>query len=322
MVPNTFLSSLVGPPSDQSLLPSDTGRQSLRGLTMGCVHARVPLTVYIVGDATLGWLLLLYEQRLQLRGVYFHQASLVELLRDLLPPTCVVYDNWDSFAQAVEDTTGTHLLLVDGGWAGRYRRLLQSGTIGGVILTKGLRRSIPGWYHQSVTVPHIDLGGVTNSVRVFTFITWKQLPVFCLPSQPVPRDVSTVLEDAPTGVGRAALSGEIDPLQVVYVSPTEIHGRGLVPWPLPRGIQVRTPCLYARTGQWVCRRFTWHERLAILDIPLGLSTFIPSSCGMLMTHQTPLDFYRWALDQWETGGVVFLRLLRNRPRTESNWREM
>lgn len=283
-------------------------RHSLRGLQVGRVQTAVPLNVHIIAKDGIGWLLLIYEGLLAPHHIFVDPGPGYDLATRLVPPGCAIHTKWELFARAVRHHSGDALLLVDGGWLGHYQEAVETDSVNGVILTRGLRRHVPDWLSQTLSQPHTTVGGVTTASGRFTFLART---AFC-DTPPLPpsvcRDVSTVLEDAPLGRDCAALKGEVTPLRVAFLDPLEtvIHGRGLVPWPVPPSLHVQTPSMFVPSGRWVERRLTWKERLAVHDIPLGVTAAFPSAQSALLTGLRPIGLYRWALTTWGglTGGVV------------------
>jgi hypothetical protein len=144
-----------------------------------------------------------------------------------------------------------------------------------ILGTRGLRRAIPGWSHESWTAPHSSLDRVTTETVDEVCLAYGGRPpkyVVYLPG--VGRDASTVLSvKAPARRYRPSPPmSTVEPLGCETMGTARVpcyHGGGLLPGACDWWTLVLTPGLYAPKGQWALRSLTLEEVLIVKGLGVG-----------------------------------------------------
>jgi hypothetical protein len=212
------------------------------------------------------------ELRLRAAVVILSSSTQTSLVKSLVEETCLIVTAEDAWSVLTPATTGEcSLCLVDGRVGAASARLLETCGITRILGTRGLRRSIPHWTHESRTAAHWRLGGVTTEEVSGVCLTLGSSNLYRQAIQPsVGRDASTVLSvqvpvrkyrPAPplstvTWLGCEQLGTELIPIY---------HGGGLPPGACNKCTVVLTPGLFAPKGDWAQRNLTLDEGLTAKD---------------------------------------------------------
>jgi hypothetical protein len=239
--------------------------------------------VILWGSDYCSWLCVLKE--LKLRPVVLILATFdsVDLAQATVGGDCLVILATDLDDLLIKSITGmAQLGLVDGRVTSSLCESSARMGLKRIIGNKPLRRSIPGWTHDSWSFQHCDIGGVTTGRMngVCLALGTSSPGSQDLPTS-VPRDASTVLcVQAPSRKYRPAPSCcVVVPLGCVNLGSSErpyYHGGGLIPGNSDRNTEVLSPGIYAPKGQWALRSLTLEEVLIAKDYNQVLAALMTS----------------------------------------------
>jgi hypothetical protein len=179
------------------------GQLTLRGLTMGRLTVMKPSahpSCVVVAHSFPSWLFVLEELRLNPVLVVLTEDTYVAAIQQLVPSSCriLIGTAQDTSRFLSADWHRGLVGLVDGSITSSTIALFESCGVQRIFFTQRLRRSISGWYHSNVTIPHIAVGGVSRFQLQLNVLsrTDKMMEV---PTPAIaPRDVSTVLSIKPS----------------------------------------------------------------------------------------------------------------------------
>jgi hypothetical protein len=140
-----------------------------------------------------------------------------------------------------------------------------------ILGTRGIRRAIPEWPHDSWSASHWKLGGVTTAeVSGVCLALGAKTPLGLSIPDSVGQDASTVLSVKATALKfcPAPSSTTVTPLgckQLGTARSPVFHGGGLLPGDCDKRTTVLAPGLYAPKGTWAQRTLTVEEVLIAKD---------------------------------------------------------
>jgi hypothetical protein len=284
--------------------------------------------VIVWGDEFPSWLLVLGELRLRAAVVILSSPTFISLVKSLVAANCLIVTAEDAWSVLTPATTGEcSLCLVDGRVGAASARLLETCGVTRILGTRGLRRAIPHWTHDSFTAAHWTLGGVTTEEVTGVCLALGSSTPSChaIPSS-VGRDASTVLSvmaparkyrPTPPSTTVTPLGCEQlgTPLHPIY------HSGGLLPGSCDKRTVVLTPGVFAPKGNWAQRNLTIDEVLTAKDCgrvaaSLMGSAFLPN---VLLRTLTPGKCLVALATRWECngGGITFFSRYRRSLKLQS-----
>jgi hypothetical protein len=115
----------------------------------------------------------------------------------LVPPTCRIFVGDLADNSVLATSTKATIGLIDGSMTSSLSGAFEGIGVMTVYYTRRMRRRLPCWDNANITVPHQDVGGVTQYSLRFGILCKRSTPRPSELPEIAPRDVSTVLSALP-----------------------------------------------------------------------------------------------------------------------------
>jgi hypothetical protein len=224
-----------------------------------------------LGDSFSSWAGVVQELRLRPVAVILSNLDSLDLVRASVGADCFVGQAQDVESILASLSGKCCLGLVDGCPTPQICRLGELFGIGCIIGTQNVRREISGWRHDSYSLCHCEVGGVTITPTPGVCLLYgDQLPLRAALPTAVSRDASTMLSvQAPAHRYKHAPTNPVlKPLGCENLGSAcapYYHGGGLLPAFIDCRTRVLAPGLYAPKGHWALRPLTVEEVFVAKD---------------------------------------------------------